>query len=61
MPTVLEKAITDTIKEAKNLRLARSWAWGVKPTIILLKEHSSKMTSNDIMLYSSISASLSPH
>ena len=42
--------ISDTAKVAKTLRLDGSK--GKSTTIILLKEHSNKMTPNDIMLYS---------
>lgn len=41
----------DTARVAKNLRLDRLWPSGKPSTIILLKEHSYKMTSSDIFCY----------
>ena len=45
------KLIPDPAKVTKNLRLDWPWAYGKTSFIILLKKHSNKMMSNDILLY----------
>jgi hypothetical protein len=41
------ESLLDTSKMAKNL----PWARGKPNTIILLKDHSNKMTPNDVLIY----------
>lgn len=53
--------ISDTVNEAENLRLDRSWTLGGKTIVILLNEYSNKTTPDDVLLYLLISASLNLH
>lgn len=44
------EATTNTVNEATNLWLDRSWAKRKNTAITLLKEYSNKITPNDIVL-----------
>lgn len=52
--------ITDTVKQANNLWLYVMSLSGESTIIILLSEHSNKMSPNDLLLYPYIGA-LKPH